>query len=34
MVPFLTGQIKDEMIKTYFEHHFEPEKDDDFRDEN
>ena len=28
-----SGQVTDEMIKTYLEHHFEPKKDDDFRTE-
>ena len=29
-----SGQVTDEMIKTYLEHHFEPKKDDDFRTES
>ena len=29
-----SGQITDEMIKIYLEHHFEPKKDDDFRTES
>ncbi len=29
-----SGQITDEMIKTYLEHHFEPSKDDNFRTES
>jgi len=28
-----SGNVTDEMIKTYLEHHFEPKKDDDFRTE-
>jgi len=28
-----SGQITDEMIKAYLEHHFEPKKDDNFRTE-
>jgi putative transposase len=27
------GQVTDEMIKTYIEHHFEPKKDDNFKTE-
>ena len=26
-----SGQVTDEMIKTYLEHHFEPKKEDNFR---
>ena len=26
-----SGQVTDEMIQTYLEHHFEPKKDDDFK---
>jgi len=29
-----SGQITDEMIKNYLEHHFEPKKDDDFKTES
>ena len=29
-----SGQVIDEMIKTYLEQHFEPKKDDDFRTES
>ena len=29
-----SGNVTDEMIKTYLEHHFEPKKDDDFRTES
>lgn len=29
-----SGNVTDEMIKTYVEHHFEPKKDDDFRTES
>jgi putative transposase len=29
-----SGNITDEMIKIYLEHHFEPRKDDDFKTEN
>ena len=29
-----SGQVTDEMIKTYLEHHFEPSKEDDFRTES
>ena len=29
-----SGNITDEMIKIYLEHHFEPKKDDDFKMEN
>ena len=29
-----SGQVTDEMIKTYHEHHFEPKKDDNFRTES
>ena len=29
-----SGQVTDEMIKTYLEHHFEPKNDDDFRTES
>jgi putative transposase len=28
-----SGQVTDEMIKNYLDHHFEPKKDDDFRTE-
>jgi len=28
-----SGNVTDEMIKTYLEHHFEPKKDDDFKTE-
>ena len=28
------GQVTDEMIKSYLEHHFEPKKEDDFRTES
>lgn len=28
-----TGQVTDEMIKTYLDHHFEPQNNDDFRTE-
>ena len=28
------GQVTDEMIKSYLEHHFEPNKEDDFRTES
>lgn len=28
------GQVTDEMIKSYLEHHFEPKKDDSFRTEH
>jgi len=28
-----SGQVTDEMIKTYLEHHFEPKADDDFKTE-
>ena len=29
-----SGQITDEMIKNYLDHHFEPKKDDDFKTES
>jgi putative transposase len=29
-----SGQVTDEMIQSYLEHHFEPKKDDDFRTES
>jgi putative transposase len=29
-----SGQVTDEMIKTYLEHHFEPKPDDDFKTES
>ena len=29
-----SGQVTDEMIKTYLEHHFEPKKEDNFRTES
>lgn len=29
-----SGNVTDEMIKTYLEHHFEPKKDDDFKTEH
>jgi len=29
-----SGQVTDEMIKTYLEHHFEPKKDDNFKTES
>ena len=29
-----SGQVTDEMIKTYLEHHFEPQKEDNFRTES
>ncbi len=29
-----SGNITDEMIKVYLEHHFEPKKDDDFKTEH
>ena len=29
-----SGNVTDEMIKTYLEHQFEPKKDDDFRTES
>ena len=29
-----SGNITDEMIKIYLDHHFEPKKDDDFKTEN
>jgi len=29
-----SGQVTDEMIKNYLEHHFEPKGDDNFRTEN
>ena len=29
-----SGNVTDEIIKTYLEHHFEPKKDDDFRTES
>ena len=29
-----SGQVTDEMIQNYLEHHFEPKKDDDFRTES
>ena len=29
-----SGQVTDEMIKTYLEHHFEPSKEDDFKTES
>jgi len=29
-----SGQVTDEMIKNYLDHHFEPKKDDDFRTES
>jgi putative transposase len=29
-----SGQVTDEMIKVYLEHHFEPKKDDDFKTES
>jgi putative transposase len=29
-----SGQVTDEMIKNYLDHHFEPKKDDDFRTDN
>ena len=29
-----SGNVTDEMIKTYLEHHFEPQKNDDFRTES
>ena len=29
-----SGQVTDEMIQTYLEHHFEPNKDDNFRTES
>jgi len=28
-----SGNVTDEMIKTYLEHHFEPKRDDDFKTE-
>ena len=28
-----SGNVTDEMIKTYLDHHFEPKKDDDFKTE-
>ncbi|MCJ7601760.1 MAG: IS200/IS605 family transposase [Desulfobulbaceae bacterium] len=29
-----SGQVTDEMIKNYLDHHFEPKKDDDFKTES
>ena len=29
-----SGQVTDEMIKTYLEHHFEPKKEDNFKTED
>ena len=29
-----SGQVTDEMIKTYLEHHFEPKREDNFRTES
>jgi putative transposase len=30
----ISGQVTDEMIKTYLEHHFEPDPNDNFKTES